>query len=225
MKIKIGIALMILGFVLMAVVAGWNLYLKNEEATAESEANAALPEVLAAMEMEAEGVFTQPSPSPLPKETSAAESIPPPSEMQPDEPIPAPQPTMKVVYAKNKPYVGTLQIPSLGLNLPIQAQWSYKKLKHTPCHYSGTAEGGDLVLIAHNYRSHFGRLKDLPVGATIIFTDAEGEVFTYAVDVHETLPPNQNGYLTAGDWDLSLSTCTVGGAMREVVRCTLVSAP
>lgn len=235
MKIKVGIVLMAIGFVLMAVVAGWNLYLQNEESAAETEANAALPEVLAAMEQSPEEQATpSPTPSPMPEEPADAEPSFTAETMPSSSPAPAETPTadsstqppaMKVVYAKNKPYVGTLRIPSLGIELPVQAEWSYKKLKHTPCHYSGTAEGGDMVLIAHNYKGHFGRLKDLSIGAEIIFTDAEGRIFTYAVDAHETLRPNQKGYLTAGDWELSLATCTVGGAMREVVRCTIVSAP
>lgn len=233
MKIKVGIVLMVLGFVLMAAVAGWNLYLKSEETAAENEVNAVLPDVLAAMEFgsEGNGAF---SPSPLPEETpDAAPSftgeplstpLPSPTATHTADASPEP-PAMNVVYVKNKPYIGTLQIPALGLTLPIQAEWSYKKLKQTPCHYSGTADGGDLVLIAHNYKGHFGRLKELPLGAEILFSDAEGRTFTYAVAAHETLRPNQNGYLTAGDWELSLSTCTVGGTMREVVRCTIVSAP
>ena len=212
MKTKIGILLMVLGFVLMAAVAGRNLYLQR-----------ALPDVLAAI-----GENKSVTPPPGAVETISVSPAPthaPNPEGITEVPSPTPAPTMKVVYAKNKPYVGTLQIPSLGLTLPVQAQWSYAKMKHTPCHYSGTAGGGNLVLIAHNYKSHFGNLKELAIGDEIIFTDADGLVYTYAVDAHETLQPNQNGYLTAGDWDLSLSTCTVGGTMREIVRCTIVSAP
>ena len=52
--------------------------------------------------------------------------------------------------------------------------------------------------------------------------DVAGTVFVYQTQLLEQLEPNQNDVLTAGQWDLSLSTCTKGGLHRNVLRWTLV---
>ena len=44
-------------------------------------------------------------------------------------------------------WLGWLSIPSLELELPVQAEWSYPALKTSPCRYAGTPEAG-LVIAA-----------------------------------------------------------------------------
>ena len=44
-------------------------------------------------------------------------------------------------------WLGWLRIPSLELELPVQAEWSYPALKTSPCRYAGTPEAG-LVIAA-----------------------------------------------------------------------------
>ena len=116
-------------------------------------------------------------------------------------------------------YIGTLGIPALGLELPVISRWSYPSLKKAPCRYAGSAYLDDLVIAAHNYASHFGRLKDLSPGDEVTFTDMDGNVFRYQVAELETLEPTAIGDMTAGDYALTLFTCTVGGKSRFTVRC------
>ena len=49
-------------------------------------------------------------------------------------------------------YIGVLEIPSLGLSLPVMSEWSYPRLKLAPCRYHGSAYTGSLTIAAHNYR-------------------------------------------------------------------------
>lgn len=116
-------------------------------------------------------------------------------------------------------YIGILDIPLLGLRLPVLADWSYPNLKIGPCRYSGSAYLDDMVICAHNYGVHFGSLRHLSYGDTVIFTDMDGNVFSYRVAEMLTLQPTNIEEMTAGDWDLTLFTCTVGGATRVTVRC------
>lgn len=92
-------------------------------------------------------------------------------------------------------------------------------LRRTPCRYSGSAYRDDLILLAHNYESHFGRLKSLSPGDAVLFTDADGNEFAYEVLELEMLRPTAVEDMTAGDWDLTLFTCTLGGQARVTVRC------
>ena len=83
----------------------------------------------------------------------------------------------------------------------------------------GSAYTDDLIIAAHNYTRHFGNLKNLEPGDRIIFTDVDGNVFSYEVILRETLMPTAIEEMESGDWDLTLFTCTIGGAYRVTVRC------
>lgn len=134
-----------------------------------------------------------------------------------------PQMQMPVQTIDGWDYCGILEIPSLGLSLPIIDRWSYPALKVSPCRYYGSAYTDDLVLAAHNYSSHFGSLKDLVQGDCVTFTDMDGNVFEYRVVVIETLMPDDVEEMTNGQWDLTLFTCTIGGQYRVTVRCDKIT--
>lgn len=127
---------------------------------------------------------------------------------------------MPVETVDGEDYIGVLRIPALDLELPIHSQWSYKRLKTAPCRYSGSAYQDDLVLCAHNYATHFGGLKSLRTGDEVTFTDVDGNRFRYQVAAVEALAPTDIEEMTAGDWPLTLFTCTPGGQSRVAVRCT-----
>jgi len=116
-------------------------------------------------------------------------------------------------------YIGVLHIPALSLRLPILSAWSYPNLRVAPCRYAGSAYLNNLVIAAHNYQSHFGKLKNLSQGDEVTFTDVDGNVFFYQVVEMETLSPYATEEMTVGDWDLTLFTCTIGGQRRVTVRC------
>ena len=118
-------------------------------------------------------------------------------------------------------YSGVLTIPALSLDLPVIGEWSYSNLRTAPCRYAGSVYLNNMVIAAHNYRSHFGRLKDLPQGEEVIFTDMDGNVFRYRTAEMEILSPFAVEEMTSGDWDMTLFTCTVGGQSRVTVRCVL----
>lgn len=116
-------------------------------------------------------------------------------------------------------YIGYLSIPALGLDLPVMADWDYSKLKIAPCRYTGTLKGEDLVVMAHNYARHFGRLSDLAPGDSVMFTDMDGLVARYQVVAIDILAPSAVEEMTSGSFDLTLFTCTFGGQNRVTVYC------
>ncbi len=134
-----------------------------------------------------------------------------------------PEINMSVVEIYGEHYIGVLEIPTLSISLPIISQWNYNRLKIAPCRYEGSAYENDLILMAHNYATHFGRLQELSLGDPIFFTDVEGNLFRYEVMEVETMDRTEVERMSAGDWDLTLFTCTLGGYTRFAVRCEKLS--
>lgn len=137
-----------------------------------------------------------------------------------DSPSPAPlDPELPAVILEGYEYVGYVEIPTLWVKLPVMADWNYNRLEIAPCRQFGSSRTDDLVIVAHNYRSHFGGLKDLKEGDSVIFTDMEGIINTYSVAKIETLKPTDVDTVQNSDYDLVLYTCTYGGQTRVAVFC------
>lgn len=134
----------------------------------------------------------------------------------------APEIDMPALSLEGEGYIGYLSIPALGLELPVLGEWSYPKLKQGPCRYAGSAYLDDLVICAHNYKSHFGGLGRLHQGDQVTFTDIDGNQFTYAVAELTQLAPGDVKEMVSSGWDLSLFTCTLSGQYRLTVRCQRV---
>ena len=168
-----------------------------------------------------------PTPTESPEPTETPEPTPSPE----PTPTPTPAPTGKLyerVPGREMPgekvngheYIGTLSIPSLGLKVPVQRNWSYENLSVSPCRYSGSAYAGNLTIIAHTY--HFGKLSSLALDATITFTDMENNVFRYVVREKNTISPNDANEIAHSGYDLTLVTCTLSGTKRVAVYCERV---
>jgi sortase A len=126
---------------------------------------------------------------------------------------------MPVVDVDGHSFIGTVQIPALGLLLPVQSEWDSKAARYAVCRYKGSVYDNDLIIAGHNYTEHFGNLNQLSTGDDVIVTDMNGRSFYYKVANIETLGAYDVDEMEAGEWDLTLFTCTIGGANRVTVRC------
>ena len=131
-------------------------------------------------------------------------------------------PQMPAAQVSGYDCIGILSIPVLELELPVLADWSYAKLKVAPCHYFGSCHEKNFVIAAHNYQSHFGRLPQLQPKDMVLFTDLHGTTHCYEVVLLETLPGHATEEMITSGFDLSLYTCTPGGASRVTVRCSAI---
>lgn len=130
-----------------------------------------------------------------------------------------PEMEMPTVEVNGQECVGMIEIPALGLKLPVISEWSDAKLKKAPCRYSGSAYLKNMIIAGHNYRTHFSGIKRLNPGDSVVFTDADGNVFSYEVAEIETVGGYDIEKMEDGDWDLTLFTCTNKGKARAAVRC------
>ena len=116
-------------------------------------------------------------------------------------------------------YIGVISIPSLGIKLPVQSDWSLQKLKTSPCRYSGNVADGTAIICAHNYQSHFGNLKYAAPGLDVYFTDIAGLTYSYKISSIEQIDGYDSDGLKNNDgWDMTLFTCTYSGKQRITVR-------
>lgn len=128
-------------------------------------------------------------------------------------------PTMTEVEIDGYAYIGYLSIPSVELELPVMSQWDDARLKIAPCRYTGSTKTDNLVLCAHNYDRHFWPIRNLAPGDAVYFTDMDGMVWQYEVVEVDILAPSDVEGMTAGEYELTLFTCTYGGQSRVTVRC------
>lgn len=117
-------------------------------------------------------------------------------------------------------YIGLLDIPAIGASLPVQQEWSYPNMKVSPCRYTGSAYLNNMVICAHNYQTHFGKLEELCVGDAVYFTDMDGNKISFKVKEIDTLASDAVHEMVFGGWDLTLFTCTIDGGSRVTVRCS-----
>lgn len=199
-KNKKAIALMISGIVLFLAAVGLALYNYYSEYKAGADSAAVLEQLIPENQLFDNGLQSE-----IPGYV-----------LNPDMEMP-------VKEIDGHTYVGILEIFSLGIELPIMEEWSYPNFRISPCVYEGTPYKNNLIVAAHNYRSHFGNIKQLVQGDKISFTDMHNNVFNYEVLYSEVIDRDAVSELKAGEWDLTLFTCTPGGRSRVVVRCVLIS--
>lgn len=187
---------MVLGAVLVLAALSLFLWNQRENNEAGTSAEKILPQVIEQLETPGAGQEVE----------------------EPSYPDPY-DPTMTEVEIDGYAYVGVLSIPALELELPVMSEWDYTRLKIAPCRYAGSTKTDDLVICAHNYTRHFGPIRNLTPGDTVTFTDMDGVVWQYEVVAVDILVPTDVEDMTAGGYDLTLFTCTYGGASRVTVRC------
>lgn len=200
MKIKLGRALMALGAACFLAGVGLLLFNAAQAKKAERAVMEVIPELVEEITQKREEAE---------KEALLPELVLDPANVE-----------MTEVTIKGHSYIGYLTIDDLVL--PILSDWSYKKLQIAPCRYTGNLRSNDLVLMAHNYPKHFGKLSDLRWGDSVTFTDMDGVVTKYTVVSRDILDPSAVEEMTAGNFDLTLFTCTYGGKSRVTVYCDRV---
>lgn len=142
-----------------------------------------------------------------------------------DEPAEPTVPEMETITLDGNVYIGYISIPAIDIELPVLQNWSYPNLKIAPCRYVGNIYENDLIICAHNYTTHFGKIGNLHTDDEIILTDVSGKEWRYSVVNIEQLPGTaveDIKFGNADDWDLTVFTCTLGGQSRVTVRAVRI---
>lgn len=207
-----GIVLVAAGVVFIALALLLLLFNGYEEQLAGQKAEILLEDVRAAMQ-EKPGrpeAVTEAPPADVPFKDASPDA----------DPVETVPPELPVAVIDGYEYIGYISISALELELPVMADWDYDRLKIAPCRHFGSSRTDDLVIAAHNYKTHFGYLSDLEIGTEVVFTDMDGIVNCYTlVKAPEILAADAVDAVQNSGHDLVLYTCTPGGATRVAVFC------
>ncbi len=131
--------------------------------------------------------------------------------------------TNQTIVVEDSSYCGVLSIASLGLTLPVQAEFSYLNLKSSPCLYP--QDGYDAIVIAaHNYTAHFGSLPQLSIGDSLSYTPIGQNAIVYTVTEISTVDASDLQTVQGTADELILFTCNINNnTQRVVVRCQMAS--
>ncbi|MBR6579975.1 MAG: sortase [Ruminococcus sp.] len=208
MNKKHGLFCVVLGTALLIAALSLVLYNKNENKKSGEAAQSVLNELME---------IIPPSPTEPATEAITGSDILAEYDIEPVTEAKV-EPTISIA---EKGYIGIVSIPALELNLPVMSEWSYVNLDVSPCRYKGSVADGDVIIAAHNYWSHFGRLSELGGGEIFTFTEADGRIHTYEItEIIQLDGRDINGmdFGSADSWDMTLFTCTLSGQSRVTVR-------
>ena len=213
MNKKHGLFCVVLGTLLLIAAMSLVLYNRNENKKSGEAAQSVLAELTE--------IIPPPPTEPVTEIPTAGDIL---AEYD-IEPTTAPKEETTIVIAENG-YIGIVSIPDLQLELPVMSDWSYPKLNIAPCRYKGSIVEGDIIIAAHNYWSHFGRLSELGGGEIFTFTEADGTIHKYEITEIIQLDGRDIDGMDLGSadsWDMTLFTCTLGGQSRVTVRAVEIN--
>lgn len=198
---KRGIASIALGFIFITAAIGLGLYNKLDSDRAGDSSEQLTSGIAALLDKNAAPVLSDIRDNELTQLGAADEA------------------SNKTISVSGYDVSGIISIPDIGVNLAVISEWSYPNLSVSACRYSGSPDG-QMILLAHNYKSHFGMISRLENGDEISFTDVDGTKYSYLVTgIEQWAEGNMREIISGDNWDLTLFTCTYSGTERIVVRC------
>lgn len=87
--------------------------------------------------------------------------------------------TMSVLSVEGTDFVGIVELPRYESALPVCADWG--KISKYPCRFSGSIYDGTMQIGATTQKGQYDFYRELSVGDTVIYTDVEGNRYTFAI--------------------------------------------
>ena len=76
-------------------------------------------------------------------------------------------------------FIGILEMPRYESTLPVSSDWGH--LTKYPCRFSGSIYDRTIQIGATSQKGQYDFYREISVGDTVIFTDVEGNRYTYTV--------------------------------------------
>lgn len=130
----------------------------------------------------------------------------------------------------NSNILGTLDIPSLGINYAVFNEYNEELLKDSPCKFYGVNLGeiGNIAIAGHNFDNHtfFSDLDEIEINDEIYLYSNSNKKYTYSVySCFETSSDDLDVLNTKfiNSKELTLITCNNSNKKRFIVKAFLKS--
>lgn len=214
---KAGIVLAVAGAVLLMAALLFALYNEYVDIRAGTASERILEEFRSVLEKQTENAPAQVLEGAQSPDT---DSFPDSKITHLDTPDSTPVSADRALTVEGYNCIGYLEIPILGLTLPVLDQWDYEQLNAAPCRHFGSVYTDDLVIAGHNYKRHFSYLTKLKPGDAVYFCDAGGVLHNYSVESVRYIDASNVDAVKDSDCPLVLYTCTFMGDIRAAVFCS-----
>ena len=87
--------------------------------------------------------------------------------------------TMSVLSLDGTDFVGVIELPRYASVLPVCAEWG--RISEYPCRFDGSIYDGTMQIGATTQKGQYDFYRELSVGDTVIYTDVEGNRYTFAI--------------------------------------------
>ncbi len=100
---------------------------------------------------------------------------------RPQDAVPAPRGNndMPALSVSGTDFVGIIELPDYNSVLPVGGDWG-KVSKH-PCRFDGSVYDGTLQIGATTQKGQYNFYRELSVGDKVVYTDMEGNRYTYMI--------------------------------------------
>ena len=126
---------------------------------------------------------------------------------------------MPVLEIDGIDYVAMLEIPLLGIRLPVAGNWDSEKLSDSPARFFGSVYDQTLVIGGADYPKQFGFCDKIEHGTKVVVTDMTGVQFAYTVSRIDRAKDAENQWLMDEDYDLTLFCRDLYSMEYIAVRC------
>lgn len=129
--------------------------------------------------------------------------------------------TMPAVSIDGKGFIGIIEMPRFNSALPVGGDWGSSS-KH-PCRFSGSIYDRTIQIGATTQKGQYDFYRDLSIGDTLIFTDMEGNRFTYEINAMRYEKHADPSLLATADADFVLFIKNIYAFDYLIVYCSSVN--
>jgi hypothetical protein len=125
--------------------------------------------------------------------------------------------TMSVLAVDGVDFVGIIELPQYSSLLPVCADWG--KTSQYPCRLDGSIYDGTMQIGATTQKGQYDFYRELSLGDTVHYTDAEGNRYTFAITSLHTAKHADQAALQQKDAALTLFIKNIYSFEYLIVFC------
>lgn len=128
--------------------------------------------------------------------------------------------TMSTLYVDGNDFIGVLEMPKYGCILPVGGEWG--KVSKFPCRFDGNIYERNMQIGATTQKGQYEFFREITVGDSLLFTDMEGNLYTYSVSDIRYTNNADRAYLESEEADLTLFLKNIYAFEYIVVFCEVL---